>query len=113
MLGAVGLPTSRGDVMRFSTASTTPSFVSTPMAVDPSCDAGSGSVTETESACDVSVCMSVGALAGWLGRAAGLPLLLLPHPKLVICNDQGCSNTQGPPGQQERGQEAQLMSCTP
>jgi hypothetical protein len=30
-------PTSSGDVMRFSTASTTPSLVKTPMAVDPSC----------------------------------------------------------------------------
>jgi hypothetical protein len=29
--------TSSGDVILFSTARTTPSFVSTPMAVDPSC----------------------------------------------------------------------------
>lgn len=34
-------PTSRGEVMRFSTASTTPSEVVTPMAVEPSCRTGS------------------------------------------------------------------------
>lgn len=34
---STGSLTSRGDVMRFSTASTTPSFVNTPIAVEPSC----------------------------------------------------------------------------